>query len=199
MIEPQLTAKQLTLDVQMPDPADAVPLPVWADRDKLVQVLLNLLSNAVKFTPAARDGRPGRVTVTLSTAPNAAPGRDGLSPTEPHAPVPSPSHVYVQVADTGVGIPSDKLAQVFEPFVQVRTALTREVGGTGLGLAISRDLARGMGGDLWAASTEGEGSTFTLMLRRVVDASGEPVDRRTGDERRVDEERRSGEERRDGL
>jgi signal transduction histidine kinase len=108
----------------------------------------------------------------------------------------SPAHLYLRVTDTGVGIPAAKLGQVFEPFVQVRTALTREVGGTGLGLAISRDLARGMGGDLRVASAEGVGSTFTLVLRRVVAATGHPVDRRTGEQRRVEEERRSEAERR---
>ncbi|MGK5643231.1 ATP-binding protein, partial [Streptomyces sp. URMC 126] len=66
----------------------------------------------------------------------------------------------------GRGIAAEQLARVFEPFVQIDARLTRTQDGVGLGLAISRDLARGMGGDLTVASTPGEGSTFTLTLRR---------------------------------
>jgi signal transduction histidine kinase len=72
--------------------------------------------------------------------------------------------VLIRVRDTGVGIAADKLDSIFDPFVQVDQRLTREHSGTGLGLAISRDLARGMGGDLAAASMVGAGSTFTLSL-----------------------------------
>jgi signal transduction histidine kinase len=72
--------------------------------------------------------------------------------------------VYVDVSDTGIGIPADKLVSVFEPFVQVKSEHSRRAEGTGLGLAISRDLARGMGGDLTASSEPGAGSTFTLRL-----------------------------------
>ena len=115
-----------------------------ADRDKLQQVLLNLLSNAVKFTPAG-----GRVTVELLDEPN----ERGMA--------------VVRLADTGRGIPEDKLEAIFEPFVQVGRSLSSPVEGTGLGLAISRDLARGMGGDLRAESQPGIGSTFTLTLPRV--------------------------------
>jgi signal transduction histidine kinase len=155
LVEPQARAKGLALDVALPDGrpgADgaAAPLRVRADREKLGQVLLNLLTNAVKFTPAVQaDGAPGRVTV-------AAAARDD-----------APAAVAVRVTDTGVGIPGDKLAAVFEPFVQVSTGLTRTSEGAGLGLAISRDLARGMGGDLTAESTPGAGSTFTLVLPRA--------------------------------
>jgi signal transduction histidine kinase len=74
--------------------------------------------------------------------------------------------VLVQVTDDGIGIPPEKLDSIFDPFVQVDTRLTRAQEGVGLGLAISRDLARGMGGDLTAASTPGQGSTFTLTLVR---------------------------------
>ena len=75
--------------------------------------------------------------------------------------------VYLRVADTGRGIPRDKQDAIFEPFVQVRTGYTQATEGTGLGLAISRDLARGMGGDLRVRSRDGQGSTFTVALRRV--------------------------------
>jgi signal transduction histidine kinase len=104
-------------------------------------VLLNLLSNAVKFTPPG-----GRVTVALEDAAAA----DGT--------------IALHVTDTGVGIAADKLEAIFAPFVQVGRTLSSPGEGTGLGLAISRDLARGMGGDLTAASEEGTGSTFTLRL-----------------------------------
>jgi PAS domain S-box-containing protein len=176
MVEPQLVAKGLAFEARLPDGAADPPLLVWADREKLTQILLNLLSNAVKFTPPV-----GRVTVELS-------GREaGDGPSE---------LAYLRVGDTGVGIPEDKLEAVFEPFVQVRSDFTRDAGGTGLGLAISRDLARGMGGDLTARSTEGAGSVFTVTLRRVIAADGQLVDRRTHEERRIDEERRRREDRR---
>jgi signal transduction histidine kinase len=104
-------------------------------------VLLNLLSNASKFTPAG-----GQVRV------------EGVRDAE------ASPRVALRVIDTGVGIPRNRLADVFEPFVQVDTSHARRKEGTGLGLAISRDLARGMGGDLTVESEEGRGSTFTLSL-----------------------------------
>ncbi|HEU4561770.1 MAG TPA: GAF domain-containing protein [Longimicrobium sp.] len=114
---------------------------VRADPEKLRQVLLNVLSNAVKFTP------PGG-TVTM----------DAVG--EPGGPV------QVRVADTGIGIPADRLERIFEPFVQLGRNLSSRHEGTGLGLAISRDLARAMGGDLAARSEPGHGSTFILTLPR---------------------------------
>ena len=73
-------------------------------------------------------------------------------------------HVQIAVADTGIGIAAQKLATIFEPFVQVNQQLTRPNEGVGLGLAISRELTRGMGGDIVAESVVGAGSTFTLSL-----------------------------------
>ncbi|MBB4634737.1 PAS domain-containing sensor histidine kinase [Longimicrobium terrae] len=108
-----------------------------ADRGKAEQVLLNLLSNAVKFTES------GTVTVACAA---------------------SPAGVTITVSDTGEGIAPDRLLSVFEPFVQLGRSLSQMREGTGLGLAISRDLARGMGGDLAATSTPGQGSVFTLTL-----------------------------------
>jgi len=135
LVGPQARAKGLTLH----HATCAEPLSMRADGEKVRQVVLNLLSNAVKFT---RTG--GRVTLDCAA--------DGGGT------------VAVRVADTGRGIAADQLERVFQPFVQLDAALTRTQEGTGLGLAISRDLARGMGGDLTAASTPGVGSTFTLTL-----------------------------------
>jgi PAS domain S-box-containing protein len=109
------------------------------DRNKIEQILLNLVANAVKFTES------GRIDVSCHGA------RDGI---------------YIEVADTGRGIPPEHLEAIFEPFVQGETDLTRSFPGTGLGLAISRQLARGMGADLTVKSTVGVGSTFTLKLPR---------------------------------
>ena len=103
--------------------------------------MLNLLTNAVKFTD-----RNGEISVTT----------DVLG-----------AFAQLCVRDTGVGIPRDKLAAIFDPFVQVDSQYTRTRDGVGLGLAISRDLARGMGGDLRARSESGAGSTFTLTLREA--------------------------------
>lgn len=111
---------------------------VAADAEKARQILLNLLSNAMKFTP-----RGGQVTIRCASRSEFA---------------------EITVADSGIGIPTEKLESIFEPFVQVDTRLTRTQDGVGLGLAISRDLARGMGGDLVVASRLGEGATFTLRL-----------------------------------
>jgi PAS domain S-box-containing protein len=137
MIAPQAHAQGLAFHTGN-CPPDVVAV---ADRAKVEQILLNLLSNAVKFTD------PGGVVELGCTA-------DG-------------DRVRLWVRDTGMGISEDKLEAVFEPFVQVGRSLARPLEGTGLGLSISRELARGMGGDLAVESTEGEGSTFTLVLPRA--------------------------------
>jgi len=116
--------------------ADDLPRIV-VDEEKLRQIVINLLSNAVKFTPT------GSVRVR-------AVARNGS--------------VEIAVADTGIGIPADKLDAIFEEFEQADTTRTRLYGGTGLGLAISRRLARLMNGDIRVQSALGKGSTFTLTL-----------------------------------
>ena len=123
------------------------PVVAHADSARVEQILLNLLSNALRFTPPL-----GTITVTLM------PGDDAVS---------------VTVADTGTGIPPDKLTAIFEPFVQVDSGLTRTFGGTGLGLTISRALARDMGGDLVADSDGESWARFTLTLPgSAADAEG---------------------------
>ena len=133
-VAPLLDEKRLTRECVGCD----VPVVARADRARVEQILLNLLSNAVRFTPAG-----GRITVTL------------------HDRGPA---VEIEVADTGIGIPPEKLASVFEPFVQLDSGLTRQVGGTGLGLTISRELARAMGGDLSGESDGTNGARFCLSL-----------------------------------
>ena len=136
MVEPQLAARELELAIAVPP-----ELVALADRDKVQQILLNLLTNALKFTAPG-----GRIIVRAEQARGDTP------------------RVQVSVIDTGMGIPPEMMERIFEPFIQVDASRTRATEGTGLGLAISRDLARGMGGDLHATSTMGEGSTFTLTL-----------------------------------
>ena len=142
MVEPLLSAKQLQCELAGSPYAPDPPIVVRADREKLQQILFNLLSNAIKFTPAG-----GRITVEA-----------GATDGEPIA--------TVKVTDNGDGIPAAKLESIFEPFVQLGARPASMAGGLGLGLSISRDLARGMGGDLSAASEPGNGATFTLSLPR---------------------------------
>jgi PAS domain S-box-containing protein len=137
LIEPQLRMKRLRFSRE----GCAEELTLRADEEKLWQILLNLLSNAIRFT--AEEG-----AILISCA-----ARDGV--------------VGLQVRDTGIGIPSDRLSQIFEPFVQINRRLSAPNEGTGLGLAISRDLARAMGGDITVESELGHGSTFTLELPRA--------------------------------
>jgi len=136
MIEPQAAAKGLELAVRECPEAVAA----WADQAKVEQILINLLSNAVKFT------EQGKVTLECDWHDS--------------------QRVSIAVSDTGVGIPPDHLEKIFEPFVQVGRSLTQSQEGTGLGLAISRDLARGMGGDIFVTSEHQKGSRFTLILPR---------------------------------
>ncbi len=134
MVEPQMAERRLRNEVTVP-----ASLVVRADREKVEQILLNLLSNAAKFTPPE-----GSVHIAASM-------HDATC-------------VSIRVQDTGIGIAPEKLASVFEPFVQVDSSATRRAQGTGLGLSISRDLARGMKGELMAESVVDVGSTFTLLL-----------------------------------
>jgi PAS domain S-box-containing protein len=136
MTEPQVRASGLSYRVTHCEDS----LEVWGDRDKVQQILINLVSNSIKFTAAG-----GGIRVRCESR---------------HA------EVLIHVSDDGLGIPAEKLEEIFDPFVQVNPTFSRSQGGVGLGLAISRDLARGMGGDLMAESEVGVGSTFTLVLPR---------------------------------
>jgi signal transduction histidine kinase/putative methionine-R-sulfoxide reductase with GAF domain len=134
MIAPQARAKSIDYSVQDDCPNERA----CADPEKLTQIIVNLLSNAVRFTEPG-----GGIRVRCSH---------------------DADRMTIEVIDSGIGIPADKLRAIFEPFVQVNQEYTSQRQGTGLGLAISRDLARGMGGDLTVQSAVGRGSTFTLTL-----------------------------------
>ena len=137
LIRPQLAAKSLRYEQKRCDRT----VRVRGDPEKVRQILLNLLANAVKFTESGGD-----IWVSSDVGER---------------------EVQVHVRDTGRGIAPEQLARVFDPFVQVDRHLTpASQQGVGLGLAISLDLAVGMGGNLTARSTLGEGSTFTLTLPR---------------------------------
>ena len=114
------------------------------DRRRFEQVLINLLGNAVKFTEI------GSITVGTDILGAYNGQSDGM--------------LRVRISDTGIGILPDEMAQLFQPFHQIDSTLSRKHEGSGLGLVISRRLAALMGGSVEAQSRWGEGSTFTLML-----------------------------------
>ena len=128
--------------------AHAQPFDLWADADRIVQVLTNLVANAVKFSPA-----DAGAAVVVDVRVDGAAGR-------------------FRVTDQGRGIPADKLETVFERFQQVDSTDSREKGGTGLGLAISRSIVQQHGGTIRVESEPGRGSTFTFTLPLHPPATG---------------------------
>jgi len=132
-----------------------LPAVVELDQTRLLQVLLNLLGNAVKFTDQ------GRVSLTVKRRPG------------------SPGRLYFEVEDSGVGIGTEELARIFNPFEQVGDT-RRQAAGTGLGLAISRQLVQAMGGELQVESQPGSGSRFCFELPAPRCGKGEAGPRVSG-------------------
>ncbi len=131
------SGNQLVVDVQTPQ-----NVSVLADQNKLMQVLINVLSNAAKFT---HNG-----VISLSVL---------LNDIE--------SFVDFVIEDSGIGIPAEKLASIFEPFQQVDNSLNRKYDGTGLGLAISKQYCEMMGGTIRAENGSDEGALFTIQIPRA--------------------------------
>ncbi len=129
---------------------DHSPVMIEGDPARLRQIVFNLLSNALKFTSK------GTVTLKASTT-------DG-------------QFLCIEVSDTGIGIPPDKLDIIFESFRQVDAGTTRKFGGTGLGLSICRNLAQAMGGDVTVSSVPGEGSRFAVTLPLVLAKAADAAD-----------------------
>ncbi|MFM0052199.1 ATP-binding protein [Caballeronia grimmiae] len=138
--EPAARAKGIALVVQRD--GDAGPAWILADGQRLRQVVGNLLSNAIKFTDR------GAVTLTYAVAPS----RDGMRT------------LTLAVADTGIGIPPERQASLFTPFVQAHDGGARHFGGTGLGLTICKRLVEMMGGNIELSSEPGKGTRFTVRV-----------------------------------
>ena len=140
VINPDARKKKLAMAVNV-DPE--VPDQVLGDANRLRQVLLNLLSNAMKFT------HEGSIQLAI------------------HLREANPNNclLYFTVADTGIGIPAEAQATIFEPFQQGDGSISRRYGGTGLGLTICARLVRLQGGQIWLTSEAGEGTTVHFTAR----------------------------------
>jgi CheY-like chemotaxis protein/HPt (histidine-containing phosphotransfer) domain-containing protein len=130
----------------------AIPSPLVGDPVRMKQLVVNLVENAIKFTDR------GEVVV-----------RAWVESREETA-----LALHIAVVDTGVGIPADKIAMVFEAFTQVDGSLTRRFEGAGLGLAICSELVRMMEGSIWVESGPGHGSTFHVIVRLGLAAGAAP-------------------------
>lgn len=139
--------------------APGVPDRLIGDASRLRQIIVNLVGNAIKFTSS------GEVVLAVEAG-----EREGEYAT-----------VNFRVSDTGVGIPSEKLDEIFTAFHQADTSTTRRYGGTGLGLAISRRLVQMMEGEIQCESVMHEGSTFHFTIMLKVDDDGQSADQIRGD------------------
>ncbi len=127
---------------------------VHGDASRLRQIIVNLVGNAVKFTQS------GEVALTVERENGAADGRVGL---------------HFRVADTGIGIPEEKQAAIFDSFTQADGSTSRKYGGTGLGLTICQRLVQMMGGRIWVESRPGRGSTFHFTAKFGLPAAPEEL------------------------
>jgi signal transduction histidine kinase/CheY-like chemotaxis protein/HPt (histidine-containing phosphotransfer) domain-containing protein len=144
LLQPKAAEKGLALTWQVPD---STPDVYAGDPHRVRQIVMNLLGNALKFTAQGE--------ISLSASLDELDGDVAM--------------LHFAVGDTGIGIPKDKQALIFDAFAQVDSSTTRRFGGTGLGLAICKRLAEGMGGRIWVESAPVQGSVFhfTILVRRI--------------------------------
>ncbi|MFH8679238.1 HAMP domain-containing protein [Streptomyces lydicus] len=145
--KPLTVDRGLTFDIKV---GDDVPEELFSDEQRLQQILRNLLSNAVKFTSS------GGVELLVRRVPGTDFDEESLRT--------AGDVIALSVKDTGIGIPPEKLDDIFEAFQQSDGTTNRKYGGTGLGLSISRDMAALLGGRITAESEPDVGSTFTLYV-----------------------------------
>ncbi|HEY6072705.1 MAG TPA: HAMP domain-containing sensor histidine kinase, partial [Anaerolineales bacterium] len=136
-LTPQARDKGLALHLEDPSRIESKVITVFADPERVRQVLVNIIGNAVKYTPK------GGVTVSIERLPRA---------------------VRVNVTDTGVGMSPEERKHLFEKFYRVQNEATRGISGTGLGLYITKNIIELMGGTITVESTAGKGSTFSFTL-----------------------------------
>jgi PAS domain S-box-containing protein len=141
-LQDRASEKGLRLEAEFHEP---LPELIRTDSARLGQILASLVGNALKFT------EHGEVRVTVDQTEGSGGAR----------------RVRFAVRDTGIGIPAEKLDDLFQPFMQVDGSATRRYGGAGLGLVIARRLAQALGGSIEVTSRLGEGSTFTLVIKVV--------------------------------
>jgi two-component system sensor histidine kinase/response regulator len=144
LLTPQAAAKHIRIEAEWDS---EIPRRLLGDYGRIRQVLMNLAGNAVKFT------EHGEVRITLTTLDR----REGSI------------RLQVRVQDTGIGIPAEDQARLFEKFTQADASITRRFGGTGLGLAICKRLLDLMDGEIGVESENGRGSTFWFSLWLPVD------------------------------
>lgn len=152
----RLLAESKGLKLTVTTDAD-LPKKLRSDAGKLEQIVNNLLGNAIKFTEqggvAVHIKRPGETAILAGT---------GLAPEDA---------IEIEITDTGIGIPANKIDSIFQAFEQVDGSASRRYGGTGLGLTISRRLAQFLGGDIGVTSIAGKGSTFSLVLPQTLNSA----------------------------
>ena len=151
---PTAAAKRLEIGYHV---EQDVPPWIVGDVTRLRQIIVNLVNNAIKFTPS------GSISIQVRRIP--------LDATIRATPA-GRMRLEITVADTGIGIPPDRIDRLFKAFSQVDSSTTRKYGGTGLGLAICQRLCQLMNGDIRVESTAGKGSMFTVAI--MTDAAQRP-------------------------
>jgi two-component system phosphate regulon sensor histidine kinase PhoR len=137
-LEPMAQARDVTLTLELPPEMPPEMPAVYGDRERLTEAIYHLVHNAIKFN------RPGGAVIISCRS--------------------TPGNIIVEVADTGVGIPPERLPDIWNGFAQWGDPLRRGVEGLGLGLALVRYVVEAHGGEVWAESTPGQGSLFGFCL-----------------------------------